>query len=138
MVRLREKTEELELSVERCWCGVQHAVPQSLVDLQRRQFQDGVTQQDIYCPLGHAWILSGPSKSERLERLLTRERAQHDQTRADRDRIEARRRAEKAAKTRLKNRVAKGVCPCCKRSFANLARHMACKHPEVVACENEQ
>lgn len=38
-------------------------------------------------------------------------------------------RATKAAKTRLKKRVAAGVCPCCRRTFQNLARHMATEHP---------
>lgn len=31
---------------------------------------------------------------------------------------------------RLKKRVANGVCPCCTRSFTNLRRHMATKHPD--------
>jgi hypothetical protein len=26
--------------------------------------------------------------------------------------------------------VANGVCPCCNRTFQNLARHMAGKHPD--------
>lgn len=42
-------------------------------------------------------------------------------------------RAEKAAKTRLKNRIAKGVCPCCTRHFTNLERHMETKHPDYAA-----
>ena len=29
-------------------------------------------------------------------------------------------------------RVEHGVCPCCKRSFSALARHMATKHPEYA------
>jgi len=31
--------------------------------------------------------------------------------------------------TKLKKRVTNGVCPCCHRSFQNLRRHMATKHP---------
>lgn len=45
---------------------------------------------------------------------------------------ERRRRAEKAAKTRLKNRVGKGVCPCCNRHFVNLQRHIEGQHPEFA------
>jgi DNA repair exonuclease SbcCD ATPase subunit len=30
----------------------------------------------------------------------------------------------------LKARIKNGICPCCKRSFVQLARHMATKHPE--------
>lgn len=61
--------------------------------------------------------------------MLQRERANHDQTRADRDYTENRRRAEKAAKTRLKNRAKAGVCPCCNRTFKQLAAHMKTQHP---------
>jgi len=57
----------------------------------------------------------------------------HDQTRADRDHKEAQRRAEKAAKTRIKNRIGNGVCPCCNRTFKDLASHMKCKHPEYAS-----
>jgi hypothetical protein len=32
--------------------------------------------------------------------------------------------------TRIKKRVAAGVCPCCNRSFKDLARHMAGQHPD--------
>lgn len=28
-------------------------------------------------------------------------------------------------------RVQRGVCPCCRRSFQNLRRHMATKHPKA-------
>ena len=71
-------------------------------------------------------------KLERSDRELQRERQRHDQTRADRDHIEAKRRGEKAAKTRIKNRIAAGVCPCCNRTFQNLAKHMAGQHPDFT------
>ena len=50
--------------------------------------------------------------------------------------IDERLKCDKAAKTRLKNRVGKGVCPCCNRSFANLKRHMASQHPEFAGDES--
>lgn len=40
--------------------------------------------------------------------------------------------AATAAKEKQIQRVHKGVCPCCNRSFTNLRRHMATKHPESV------
>lgn len=40
--------------------------------------------------------------------------------------------AEKGHRTRLKKRIAHGVCPCCKRTFKQLQRHMTNKHPEYV------
>ena len=35
----------------------------------------------------------------------------------------------KGALTKARKRVGRGVCPCCNRSFAALARHMQTKHP---------
>ena len=32
--------------------------------------------------------------------------------------------------TRTKNRIKKGVCPCCNRYFKNVHRHMLSKHPD--------
>ncbi len=84
----------------------------------------------------------GDSAVKRAERALAQERARHDQTRADRDyqrevrkKAERREIAQKAAKTRIKNRIANGVCPCCKRHFANLGSHMKGKHPEFGGSE---
>jgi len=73
------------------------------------------------------------SKEEKLKAELASTKDQLETVRYQRDRNERRRRAEKAAKTRIKNRVSNGVCPCCNRTFANLARHMANKHPDYAA-----
>lgn len=40
----------------------------------------------------------------------------------------------KGALVKTQTRVKNGVCPCCTRSFSNLAAHMATKHPKY-ACE---
>lgn len=39
----------------------------------------------------------------------------------------------KGALNKVKKRVAHGVCPCCNRTFKQLAMHMAQMHPEVLA-----
>ncbi|KKM85207.1 hypothetical protein LCGC14_1291410 [marine sediment metagenome] len=123
------KEEEGQLTVLRCWCGIQHAVPASLRDEQLREFNDGRQPELIYCPLGHQHCPAGVTEAERLRRRLQQQKAAHDQTKAQLRDAKNQGRAEKAAKTRLKNRIANGVCPCCHRTFANLARHMDKKHP---------
>lgn len=45
--------------------------------------------------------------------------------------------AQRAATTRLRNRVKNGLCPCCNRSFVQLARHMATQHPTFKAQAEE-
>ncbi len=121
------------LVVHTCWCGVRHAIPSSV----SRQAKNN--RKSVYCPLGHSWVYR-KSKAEELEEQLQRERATHDQVQARlRDELkqtEARRRGEKAAKTRLKNRAKAGVCPCCNRSFQNLRRHMETQHPDFACSED--
>lgn len=36
---------------------------------------------------------------------------------------------EQQSKARLKKRIKHGVCPCCRRTFKQLAAHMKTKHP---------
>lgn len=84
-----------------------------------------------YCKCSWGYPRNG-CELERTKRQLANERARHDQTRADRDHIEARRRGEKAAKTRLQRKIADGQCPCCDGQFKNVRRHMQRMHPEYV------
>ena len=53
-----------------------------------------------------------------------------------REGAERRASAARGQVTKLKNRAAAGVCPCCNRQFQNLKNHMATKHPEFNAPEN--
>jgi hypothetical protein len=78
-----------------------------------------------------------PQKSdiEMLRGQLASTQDMLNTVRADRDRKEYSRRAEKAAKTRIKNRISKGVCPCCNRTFQDLQRHMTTKHPDYATTE---
>lgn len=39
---------------------------------------------------------------------------------------------QKGQLTKLRNRIANGVCPWCQRSFANVARHVEHQHPDQV------
>lgn len=130
-----------ELTIVTCWCGIKHAVPSSLRRYQLRQRDDG-NDYFIYCPLGHTHQPSGESTADRLRKqvverdaALVRARQSHDQTKASLRETEMARRAEKGAKTRIKNRIANGVCPACNRSFKDLHSHMACKHPHFTKAD---
>lgn len=130
-----------ELTVVTCWCGCVHAVPSELRRYQLAEHANG-RRHNVYCPLGHQYAPSGETETTRLGRQLAIERSQHDQTKAaareareQRDAAIRRENAQKGAKTRIKNRVQKGVCPCCNRTFVELQRHMATQHPEWAATE---
>lgn len=121
------------LTVLRCWCGITLAVPQDLRDHQLRHHHDGTSEVGIYCPLGHQFIPSGEPQYKRLERRLANkdedlraERASHATTKGQLT-------ATKGQLTKTRKRAANGVCPCCQRSFVNVARHVRTKHPEALA-----
>lgn len=133
------RTNPEVLVVVSCWCGIQHAVPESLRNTQLRHHNEGREELNIYCPLGHAHVPGGARECDSLkkqieskDRAIASLRAAHDQTRAELRDTENRRRAEMAAKTKLQRRVAHGVCPCCKRTFKQLAAHMKRKHAEYL------
>jgi hypothetical protein len=93
----------------------------------------------FWCPAGCAQSYRSKSEEEKLrEQLATSERRRgyaEARTTSLRDQLGATERSlrgHKAAKTRIKNRIAAGVCPCCNRSFQNVARHMAGQHPEYT------
>lgn len=41
--------------------------------------------------------------------------------------------ASRGQVTKLRKRASAGVCPCCNRTFSDMARHMASKHPGFAA-----
>lgn len=130
-----------ELTIVTCWCGTRHAIPSELDRFRHREHASGRSHY-VYCPLGHQYAPAGESEVDRLKRQLARkentiawQRSQHDQTKAELRDTTNKLTAQKAAKTRLKNRIAHGVCPCCNRSFANLEQHMKGQHPEFVTSD---
>ncbi len=93
----------------------------------------------FYCPAGHWLTYPQDSEVEKLRKQVanaekhrewadSRARAARDQA----DAAERRRRAAKVQLTKVKKRIAAGVCPCCNRSFVDLARHMAGQHPDYA------
>jgi hypothetical protein len=133
-------TYSAQLVTVTCWCGIVHAVPENLRGKQERDWENGKEQQGIHCPLGHVHIIAGeaPIVAERRLREKAEARAQRaaDRAQAERDlreHTEQRLRAQKGATTRARKRAVAAVCPCCGRSFENVRRHMASKHPEALA-----
>lgn len=126
----RTYTETVVLEEVTCKsCGITHAVPERLLD--------GLRETGGYysCPNGHRWGW-GEGEEDKLRKelkakqvLLDRREAQLASTT---DQLEA---AQREAKRHAK-RTANGVCPHCKRSFVQLARHMKTKHPAPVPSAN--
>lgn len=94
----------------------------------------------FYCGYGHSQhYVIGESDEQKLrrerDRLAQRVAERDDEIRRQRELREAADRRAAAARgqvTKIKNRVGHGVCPCCNRTFENLARHMASKHADYA------
>lgn len=100
----------------------------------------------LHCPFGHAnyWNL-GKSEKEKLQEQLDDERRRRqrlEQRVAEKDDAirHERNRANgyKGHATRITKRAKAGVCPCCNRTFKQLAAHMANKHPEFTPIALEE
>ncbi len=93
----------------------------------------------FYCPYGHSQhYVTGDSELDIMRRdrdRLKQQMAERDdrikELKGERDHETARVTAYKGRVTRLKNRAAAGLCPCCNRHFDNLQRHIASKHKDV-------
>lgn len=121
-------------------CGVCHmifAMPQTLYDKTKFSSERG----PFWCPAGHRLVWN-TNEVQRLQQKLADKDVLLSALKGDidreRNRHAASRRQLAAAKgvvTRIRNRVANGVCPCCKRHFANLHRHMESEHPKFLEKE---
>lgn len=126
-------TRESSLTVIDCAeCGIVFGIG---AEYAKRRRNDGRT---FYCPNGHnlSWH---ETEADRLRKQLAaaKELTEWERQSKERARAEARRkdyeaRAAKGQLTKAKKRIAAGVCPCCNRTFQNLARHMEGQHPEYV------
>lgn len=113
-----------------CVCGIIFAVPAEFLAERRKN-----KNENLYCPNGHT-LSFRESEADRLKRQLEAEKSARE--RAEREAQDERQRAKRldtkakklaATIKRNEKRVGNGVCPCCNRTFQQLARHMATKHP---------
>lgn len=122
--------------IETCYkCGIGFGMPRSY---QRDRVQKGGS---FYCPNGHAQCYV-ESEVERLEKELALEKERKERAlteanilRQNNKTLERSRAAVSGHLKRTKKRIQNGVCPCCNRTFRNLARHMATKHKDYKDSE---
>lgn len=120
------ETEVTFVAIECGGCGVSFALTERF-DRARRE-----DHKIFYCPNGCRRAYNAKSKAEKLEHDLLVERAKLDQAKADAQYQKKRAEGIQGELTKTKKRVSGGACPCCNRSFVNLARHMAGQHPDYV------
>lgn len=106
-------------------CKIVFWFPMSLY----RQLQEQKPNKSFWCPAGHQQHYLGETVLQRERRL--RQVAEQETARlADEAAVAVRARLRAEQETRrLKKRASAGTCPCCQRTFGNMARHMKSKHP---------
>lgn len=120
-------TEFLNFEMEICCnCAVPFMMPVYLIKQCRAD-----SSKWFCCPNGHSQHYS-KSESTRLREQLESEKLKHQKEKDELtnkmlDAISERQKADAKLK-----RVHNGVCPCCNRTFTNLARHMKTKHPKEI------
>lgn len=116
-----------------CACGVPFGMSQGMHDTRRND------HQSFYCPAGHRQFFPAKSVEERLRQRLA---VAEDSERFYRQQAATARRsaaAQKGQVTRIRNLIAKGVCPVpgCRRNFTNVRDHMATVHPDFHRHEDQ-
>ena len=112
-------------------CKEDFALRDEVEDMLRRN------HQSFHCPWGHSQAFKeGETEEQKLRREVNQLRQNKAYLEDMRRKAEARAEKErhrangyKGHATRISKRVKNGVCICCNRTFADLARHMATKHP---------
>lgn len=128
-------TLRVTLRAETCFkCGFTYGLPHEFL---RRKWERG---GNWWCPSCGQDTIYSRTELQKLRDQVREERAWKERAqvrlaeeRADRERAERSASAYKGVATKLRKRAAAGVCPCCNRTFKQLARHMERQHPEYVA-----
>lgn len=118
-----------------CECGMAFAMTS---DFQRRRLS---AKDSFYCPAGHSQHYIGMSDKDRAQHLAGELDMERTRRRDAQKAADYATRARKAVSTRLrkvKQRVGHGVCPCCNRTFKQLADHMATQHPGYASAGDQE
>lgn len=121
------------LVITKCWCGIALGIPSDLY-----RWANASSRHVVYCPLGHEFLYTenetdkANARAAEAERRLQLSRAS---VQAARDQAAAAERSARALRghiTRLRNRIANGVCPVkdCHRPFTNVREHITSQHPD--------
>lgn len=108
-------------------CGVVYTVPEVMYDTMRA---DGGF---AHCQNGHSWGWREGTK-QRDELRAERDRLKQDAARLCDELNAANKKVVRMEADIVRNecRAKAGVCPCCKRTFKQLAAHMKTKHPQYA------
>lgn len=97
-------------------CGVVFGVPEHWLKSRRED------KESFWCPNGHQQAF--------VKSLVDQLRQERDSLRQQMSRVIDEREEQRKIVKRLQKRAAAGTCPCCHRTFSNMATHMKKQHPD--------
>jgi hypothetical protein len=120
-----EFADTVELTTTSCCvCGTRFAMEAEAFEHRK------ITGENFYCPNGHS--LAFKSRLQALEAKLAEKERALTEARCETASERMRRETAEADLLKHRRRTKNGVCPCCRRSFQNLQRHMKTKHPTYL------
>lgn len=109
-----------------CSCGMPFAMT---ADFQQRRRRD---RETFHCPAGHPQHYTGKTEEQKVREELERTRSNLEAEKSRALALADQRDQIARAHKRMRDRVKNGVCPCCKRTFENMLKHMRTEHPEFT------
>jgi len=109
-----------------CNCGIAFGMPSDFRDVLLND-----SNKSFYCPNGHGQHFV-KSREQQLREDAEKKLRQKENELANLTASKIQLESELQKTQRKLKRVHNGTCPCCKRSFQNLANHMKSKHPELL------
>lgn len=113
-------------------CGVVYGLSESYQEHRQND------SKGWKCPNGHSVVFKDSDNLRLKRRVETLEQQEADlsqrlkHSREETQDQKHKTRAQKAAKTRVKNRAKAGVCQFCNRTIKQMDQHVKSKHPEKV------
>ena len=108
-------------------CGIEFAVPDFWLESRKKGVEG---ENEFWCPNGHNRVFRD-NELVKTKRQLENAEKRIGWMQAGIDMRDKTTTAQRGQLTKLRNRVQRGVCPACQRSFQNLRRHMETKHPMI-------
>lgn len=116
-----------ELEEEVCiTCGIVFAIPVNYKGQLRE------THKGFYCPNGHNMYFPAETKEEKLRRQLQEERRQRKDVQEENIKLSQKLDGALDKISQMKKRANAGLCPYCRRHFANVERHIHNKHKDKI------
>ena len=117
----------VDIYFEHCYsCGTPFGMSAAL----QRRFRN--KHETFYCPSGHGQVYAQPveQKLREAEAALRIEQESTAYLRSHNDQLLTDLNKKSKEIAQIKRRANAGVCPHCHRTFQQVSRHMASKHPE--------